>query len=165
MDHDHAPALTFLLFGAPLVVTAIAAVELAARCGWPPARATMLRIEHSTARTQAAALCLLIAGIIHIGLVPGHAGEPLLAASFLGAGIAFVVLAAAAFTSVPWRVPAALVIGSVLAAYALTRAVGYEGVDALGVASCAVELLALGLLLLRPRNLQARWRAYASPYR
>ena len=165
MDHDHAPALTFLLFGAPLVVLAIALVDIAASRGSHVARATMLRIETSSVSTQAVALCLLIAGLIHLGLVPGHADERLLAASFVVAGIAFIGVGAAVFTSLPWRTPAAIVLISVLAAYALTRAVGYEAIDALGVAACAVELLALALLWLPARSSRARSRAYASPSR
>ena len=165
MDHEHAPALTFLLFGAPVVVIAIAFVDLAARRGSASARGAMLRLEQAGAGTQAAALCLLLAGLIHLGLVPGHADEPLLAVSFVAAGVALPALAVAAFTRLPWRLPVTLVLVAVLVAYAVTRAVGYEGVDALGIASCVVELVALGLLWVRPRSSQARSRAYASPSR
>ncbi len=165
MDHDHVPALALLLFAAPIVVLAVALLEVAARGGSTAARIAMRRVEQATGRTQAAALCLLMAGLIHLGLVPGHADEPLLAASFLAAGVALPLLASAAFTTLPWRIPAATVLVGVLAAYAATRAVGYEDVDALGIASCAVELLALALVLRAPRSSQGRSRAYASPSR
>src|SRR5690242_6543497 len=118
MDHDHAPALTFLLFGAPMVVIVIALLELAARSGSSAARTAMQRLDHATGRTQATAICLLMAGLIHLGLVPGHADDPLLASSFLAAGVALPALAAAAFTTAPWRIPAAAVLVGVLVAYA-----------------------------------------------
>ncbi len=165
MDHDHLPALTFLLFSAPIVVVGIALVELAARSGSSIARTAIQRAGQASGRTQAVAVCLLMAGLIHLGLVPGHANEPLLAAAFLAAGVALVVLAGAAFTTVRWRIPAATVLGGVLVAYAVTRAMGYEGVDALGIASSAIELLALALVVRAPRSWRARPPACAFRYR
>ena len=146
MDHDHLPALSALLFSAPLAVLALAGTRLAADRGSSPAR---LAIERAAATSPAAklfALAMLAAGAIHLGLVPGHLEEPVLATSFAGAGIAMVGLAAAALLRMPhWRPLAAAALVGVLAAYSASRLAGLEGVDVLGVATAGLELVALGL--------------------
>ncbi len=138
MDHDHLPALTLLMFAAPVAVLALAIMR---RSGKP-----------AGSRDEIVALGLFIAGVIHVGLVPGHVDEPLLAASLGLAGGAMLILAVATVTTSWWRRPSALCLGSVLAAYVATRITGFEGLDALGVATCAIEALALALLLLPRRR-------------
>lgn len=135
MDHDHLPALTMLMFAAPIAVLAIAVVRPSG--------------ERTASRDHIVALGLFVAGVIHVGLVPGHADEPWLAASLGLAGAAMLILAIASLNTSWWRVPAAVCLGSVLAAYVATRVAGLEDIDALGVATCAIELLCLALLTQR----------------
>ena len=137
MDHDHLPALTALMFAAPFAVLALALLRPS--------------LDRRTLADQVVALGLFIAGVIHLGLIPGHADEPWLAASFAVAGAAMVTLAFAALTTSWWRMPAAACLVSVPAAYVATRLAGLEGIDVLGLATCGIEVLALTLLVTRTR--------------
>ena len=104
MDHDHLPALTALLFLAPVVVLVIAATQLLAARGWEPARAALRRSSRAGDTELAGAGLLLLAAGIHAGLVPGHLNEPLLAAAFVAAAAALTGAAVAAVLVVPgWR--------------------------------------------------------------
>lgn len=146
MDHDHLPALSALLFAAPLAVLALAGVRLAAARGSSPARLAIERAAATPPAGKLVALALMAAGAIHLGLVFGHLEEPFLATSFAGAGIAMVGVAAAALMRMPhWRGLVAAPLVGVLAAYAASRIAGLEGVDLLGVATAGLELVALGL--------------------
>ena len=138
MDHDHLPALTMLMFAAPVAVLALAVIRPSG--------------PRAGSRDDVVALGLFIAGVIHVGLVPGHVDEPLLATSLALAGAAMLILAVATVTSSRWRTPSAVCLASVLAAYVGTRIAGFEGVDALGVATCAIEALSLALLVLPRRR-------------
>lgn len=154
MDHEHLPALSALLTAAPLAVLAQAALQLAAARGWAPARLVLGRAAGVSAPDKLAALLLMVAGVVHLALVPGHGDEPLLAISFLAAGLAMTVLAAAAVLRVPrWRPFAAAIIAAVLAGYCATHVPGLEAVDALGIGTTALEAVALGALLPRRRPL------------
>lgn len=146
MDHDHLPALIALLYLAPLTVLLLALVKIAAARGWAPAVIASRRLETRPVSTGLASLVLLLAGTIHLSLVPGHLEQPVLAASFAAAGIASGFLALALLMSERWRAPAALLLLAVLAAYGWTRIAGFEAVDSLGIATCAMELLGLAAL-------------------
>lgn len=150
MDHDHLPALTALLYAAPALMLALTLLEMAAGRGWPPAAALRARIQDAPPAARMAATLMALAGAIHIGLVPGHLGDPLYAASFAAAGIALPVLALLYLADPRWRPHGALVLAGTLFAYGLTRVAGLEAVDVLGVATAGVELVALGLLVHVP---------------
>ena len=147
MDHDHLPALTALLYAAPALMLALAGLEVSAGRGWPPAAALRTRIEMAPGEARVAALLMVLAGAVHLGLVPGHLGDPVYVASFAASGLALPLLALAYVADARWRPHAALVLAGVIFAYGLTRVAGLEGIDALGVATAAVELAALGLIL------------------
>ena len=150
MDHDHLPALSALLFAAPVAVLALAGLWLAAARGSSTARTALERAAATPPTGKFAALLLMFAGTIHIGLVPGHLGEPVLAAAFAAAGAGMLGLAAIALLRVShWRPPAAAALLGVLVAYAVTRIAGPEQVDVLGVATVAVEIAALALIVSR----------------
>jgi hypothetical protein len=150
LDHDHLPALAVLLFGAPLTLLVLAACEMAAARGWRPAVAAARRAAAAPRDARAAALLLLLAGWIHLGLVQGHADEPLFALLFLAAGLALLAAAAAALVSASWWRPAAALLAvSALGAYAATRLAALQGLDALGVTTGLLEAGALALALLR----------------
>lgn len=148
MDHDHLPALSALLFSAPLVVLALAGVQVAAGRGSARARLALDRAAATPVAGKLVALAVGAAGAIHLGLPFGHLEEPVLAASFAAAGVAMAGLAVSALLRLPhWRPLAAATLAGVLAAYSASRLAGLEGVDALGVATAALELVALGLVV------------------
>lgn len=151
MDHDHLPALTALLYLAPLVVLVVAATQLLAARGWEPARAVLRRSARAGGAELSSAGLLMIAAGIHAGLVPGHLDEPVLAVAFVAAAVALTGAAAAAVLVLPgWRPLSAALLVAVLASYAATRLAGLEGVDALGVATSILELACLALVIGRP---------------
>ena len=148
MDHDHLPALSALLFSAPVAMIALAGLSLAAARGSFTARVALERASATPSTTKLAALLLMFAGAIHLGLVPGHLDEHGLAAAFAIAGAGLLVLAAAALLRLSrWRPLAAASLLGVLVAYAATRIAGPEQVDALGIATASVELVALALVV------------------
>lgn len=150
MDHDHLPALAVLLYAAPLMLLALGAVDLAAGRGWAPAIAAVRRAAAAPSAARGAAVVLLLAGWIHLGLVPGHRQEPLFALAFVAAGIGQLAVAASALLAARWWRPAAAAVAAgALAAYLVTRLAGIEGVDALGVATGLLEAGALALAIGR----------------
>lgn len=153
MDHDHLPALSALLFSAPLVILALAGVELAAARGSSAARNAIGRASATATTGKVAALLLMLAGAIHIGLVPGHVDEPALAAAFAVAGAGLVGLAGAALLGISrWRPTAAAALAAVVVAYSVSRLAGMEEVDVLGLATTALEVIALALVVVSPRT-------------
>lgn len=148
MDHDHLPALTALLFAAPLAFLALAGAELAARLGDGPARRALVRASDAPAPARLAALLLLIGGAVHAGLVPGHADEPVFALAFAAAAVTLIAVAGAALVAVSWWRPVAAALNVVaLASYIAVRLAGVEGIDALGVSTAIVEVAALAAVL------------------
>jgi len=142
---DHAPALAFALVA--LAVWLVAGRKLYRTAPVP------LRLG--------AALAVLSGGA-HLGLLRGgHGGATNLL--FLADGVALLAVAPLAFTRLPWRVPAALLLASTVLAYLVYLLAGWEGPDQVGLASKLVEIAALGLLLVpagpRPRLRWVRWPA------
>lgn len=148
MDHDHLPALTALLFAAPLAFLALTGAQLAARLGYAPAGQALVRASAAPAPARLAALLLLIGGAVHAGLVPGHADEPVFAVALAAAAVTMVAVAGAALVAMPrWRPVAAALIVTVLVSYLATRLAGVEGIDMLGVSTAIVEVAALAAVL------------------
>ena len=148
MDHDHLPALTALLFAAPLAFLALAGAQLAARLGYGPAGRALARASDAPAPARLAALLLLIGGAVHAGLVPGHADEPVFAVAFAAAAVTLVAVAGAAIVALPWWRPvAAALMVALPVSYLATRLAGVEGTDALGVSTAIVEVAALAAVL------------------
>ena len=149
MDHDHVPALSALLLSAPLAVLAFAAMQLAAP-RWTAARIAVELAARTPPASKLVALLLMTTGVIHLGLVPGHLDEPLLVLAFAFAGIGLIGLAGATLVRLPyWRVLSATALVAVLVAYSTIRVAGIEGVDALGLATAAIELATLWIVLRR----------------
>lgn len=148
MDHDHLPALAFLLFGAPCAVLALAAVQHVSIRRWPGAAN---RLSTSSVTARLASLLMLLSGLAHLGLVETHLDRPLLAAAFLLAGLGLTGMSFIALMIRRWRQPAAIVVGGVLAAYWSSRLLGLEGIYAVGVAVALIEMLALLVIALDTR--------------
>ncbi len=164
---DHAAALL-----APLLLPAalwvfFRGVELAARAGVPAAQHFLGGYGRSSSLTRLAALLLVLAGAVHLALVPGHlAGNRLLAMEFALDGAAFLAVGIAAFVWDRWRRVAATFLGATLAAYLFYLGSGREGPDLVGTATYLVELVALGLIWIpRGSALAAGERHLADAYR
>jgi hypothetical protein len=99
-----------------------------------------------------AAVLLGIAAVVHLALPLGHVGSPLLTIGFLGSGGAYAWLALRAREGRRWRGPAAMLIVATLVAYLIGNGAGGEEPDQVGIATALVELTALGLALVPPRE-------------
>jgi hypothetical protein len=152
MYGDHAGAIVALLYLPVVVVGAAFAIDRSAAAGWSPALRFVAGFELASRARRAVALLLAISAAIHLGIVPAHLDEnPTLAALFV---LDFIALTAAAVTAfdarIPyWRAAAASLLVANLVAYAAYVGAGAETLDAVGIASKAVELAAL-ILVIRP---------------
>ncbi len=139
---DHWPALVCALLLAPmwlLVRRAVVAAPLRRRWAVTPEP------------TRWAVWLLLVAAVVHLALPLGHAGSPVLTMGFLGSGAAFAWLAWRAVAGRRWRAASALLLVATLVAYLVVAARGEEP-DQVGSATALVELAALGLCLVAPRD-------------
>jgi hypothetical protein len=120
----------------------------------------------SIARHVLAVACL-VSGAVHLSLVHGHAAtQPTLTAAFVTAGALLGLVGMLALAGRDVAIGALLLLGALIAAYAVDRAVGlplaerhgegHGGADALGLAAKAVEGLgiAAALVLLRVDELR-----------
>lgn len=109
--------------------------------------------------TRVVAILLLVAGAIHLALVPGHTGYPVQQTLFLVNAAAFGACFAAIFMVRWWRWPAALLLLATIVAYLVYVGSGKEELDEVGMISKLVELVALGLVLAphRRRRRALRW--------
>ena len=132
-----------------LYLRVLAAVGWSAAAGW--------RARYRSAPIPlrlGAALAVLSAGA-HLALLGGHDGVT--SVLFLADGLALLLVAAIAFSGRPWRLPAALLLGSTVLAYLLYLVAGWEGPDQAGLVSKLVEAGALGMLLV-PAGPAPAWR-------
>jgi hypothetical protein len=118
----------------------------------------------SIARHVLAVACL-VSGAVHLSLVHGHAAtQPTLTAAFVAAGALLGLIGMLALAGRDVAIGALLLLGALVAAYALDRTVGlpladshgegHGGADALGLATKTIETagVAAALLLLRVRE-------------
>jgi len=141
---DHWPAFVCALLLGPmwlLVRRAVGAAALRQRWALTPEP------------TRWAVWLLLVTAVVHLALPLGHAGSPVLTMGFVGSGAAFAWLAWRAVAGRRWRAMSALLLAATLVAY-LVVAGGGEEPDQVGSATALVELLALGLCLVAPRDPQ-----------
>jgi hypothetical protein len=105
--------------------------------------------DAATPTQKAASLALLVAGAVHLGLVPGHWAEARgLAVLFLLNAVCFAIAGVAVFHERWWRPFAIVLIVATLLAYIQQIGAGKEMLDQVGVLTLLDELLALGLTLL-----------------
>ncbi|HEX6350382.1 MAG TPA: hypothetical protein VF160_13450 [Candidatus Dormibacteraeota bacterium] len=104
----------------------------------------------------------VLSGGAHLGLVGGAHGAITNVLFFID-GVALLALGPLAFSGLPWRLPAALLLSGTVLAYLVYLLAGWETPDQVGLASKLVEIAALGLLLVpvgaRPRLPWVRWPA------
>ena len=103
---------------------------------------------------------------VHLALPLGHFDGPLLTVGFLASGAAFAWLALRAWEGRTWRLWSALLLVATLLAYLIVAGVGGEEPDQVGVATALVELVALGLCLVPPREqaLPKRFKRFAGSF-
>jgi hypothetical protein len=151
---DHQPAL----LGALL---ALGGWLLLCQCARLVAPAWRARYLVAPIPLRLGAALAVLSGGAHLALIPGHGG--LTGALFLGDGLALLAVAPIAFTRLPWRAPAAVLLASTVLAYLVYLLAGWEVPDQVGLASKLVEIAALGLLLVptghRARLPWVRWPA------
>jgi hypothetical protein len=152
MYGDHAGAIVALLYLPVVGVAAVFAIDRSAAAGWSPALRFVAGFERASRARRVVALLLAISAAIHLGLVPAHAEENrTLAALFVLDFMALTATAVTAFDArIPnWRAAAASLLVANLIAYAVYVVAGAETLDAVGIATKAVELAAL-ILVIHP---------------
>lgn len=147
---DHAGAVTALLYLPVILVVAALAVEGAARAGWEPALRLVDGYRRATGARRLVVLLLAATAAVHLGLVPGHLAEDRVLAGLFA--LDFVALTAAAATGFQhrlplWRAAVTVLLLANLAAYAAYLGAGIEAVDAIGIATKAIEVAALVLVI------------------
>jgi hypothetical protein len=148
---DHAVALLVPLALPVAIWLFRRAAALAARADLGSARRFVHAYEDSPPLTRVAAFLLVLAGAIHLALVPGHLAEvPKLAGLFALNGAAFLGIGLAAFVTERWRPWAATLLAATLAAYLFSLGTGREEADLVGTATYLVELIALGVIWVAP---------------
>jgi hypothetical protein len=123
---DHAAAILVPLVLPLAIWLFLWIIRLAARANLGIARHFVSAYEDAPSLTRAAAFLLVLAGAIHLALVPGHLTAPL-----------------------AWLV-------ATLAAYLFFLGAGLEVADLVGIATYVVELIVLGVIWIAPEATPAR---------
>ena len=146
---EHTLGLLAALLALPSIWLALVCVRYLAGHGSPFARHWRAAYLAAPLTQRTAAGAMAVSGFIHLGLIPAHLrGEPGTALLFLLNAAAFLFLAAGAFTLRRWhRAAAALLILTVFA-YLWYLLSGREGPDQLGIVTPAIEIVALGLVVM-----------------
>ncbi len=116
---------------------------------------------------QAASVLMTVTGAIHLGLVPSHLGEPIIAALFVVNGLAYIGLAQA-FTWRWWRLASSALLLMTVFGYLGFIALRLDTPDQVALATKLLELITLGLVLVpvrgevRPRDRAWNWALLAS---
>jgi hypothetical protein len=149
--HEHGIALVALLYLPVAVMTLPLALDSAARAGSLRARRLRCAYLSTSPTVQLAAFGMLISATVHLALADAHMGEALILGSLFALdGVA--LLAVALWTLVRplpgWRAAGIGLLATGVIAYVAYVAAGREMFDAVGMATKAVELATIGLLVL-----------------
>lgn len=152
MYGDHGGAIVALLYLPVVLVAAVFAVDRAAAAGSSLAVRFVAGFQRAPSARRVVVLLLAMTAAIHAGIVPAHFGEDRTLAGLFA--LDFLALTAAVATAfharIPmWRAAVAALLVANLAAYAAYVHAGVETLDAVGIASKAVELAAL-ILVIHP---------------
>lgn len=149
-DPDHSGAVTALLYLPVILVALAVAADRLAAAGFSPARSLVAAYRTAPPSRRVVALLLAMTAAIHAGLVPGHlAGDPTLAGLFAIDAVVLAIATLTAFTrGLPlWRTAVAILLAANLAAYFGYVVTGAESTDVIGVATKAIEVIALALVI------------------
>ena len=149
----HLPALVAALL-VPIVVLVVRRLRAPVIPGSTPGPA---RARPDVVR-QWAAWLLGISAAVHLALPLGHFDGLFLTAAFVGSGAAYAWLAIRALEGRTWRLWSALLLSATLTAYLVVSGKGGEEPDQVGIATALVELVALGLCLVPPRQPEKKRR-------
>jgi hypothetical protein len=101
-------------------------------------------------RVHVAAGALLLTTAVHLALTPAHLDEaPLLGVLFAASGVAGILLTISLYAharGAPQLIVALL--GALIAGYVITRMIGYEDWDGLGLVTVAIEIA--GMVAIAP---------------
>lgn len=154
MYGDHGGAIVALLY-LPVVLVGLAlAVDRAAAARSALARRNIDGFAATGGTRRILVLLLAMTAAVHLGLIPGHVDEDrVLAALFALDFVALAGVALAGFDArVPlWRAAVTVLLVANLVAYAGYVAAGIETVDAIGIATKAIEVAAL-ILVIHPAS-------------
>ena len=144
---DHAAALLVPLV-LPLAIGAfLGTINLAARANLSAASQFRRGYAVSPPVTRVIAVLLVLAGAIHLALVPGHFVEDRgLAILFLLNGATFLFLGIGTSIWKRWRSAAAMLLAATLVAYSFFIGGGREEFDLVGASAFLIELVALALV-------------------
>lgn len=145
---DHGAALVALLY-LPVVVTGLLlALEAGGRAHVPAADSLRRALVESPRTVRMAVLGMAISATVHLALAPSHWDEDRVrAALFALDGAALIVVAAASLVRPVWRAAAVALSGVGIVAYAGYVAAGAEPLDSVGLATKAVEVAVIFLVL------------------
>lgn len=144
---DHAAAILVPLVLPVVIWLFLRVIRLAARADVGIAHRFVREYEDSPPLTRVAAFLLVLAGAIHLSLVPEHLGRgTILALLFAANGVAFLLVGIAAFVRDRWRPWAASLLVATIAAYLFYLGTGREAADLVGTTTYVVELIALGVI-------------------
>ncbi len=138
----------------PLIIRAfLLTVDWLDRRGIPLATRFVEGYNGSSSLARVVAVLMLLAGVIHLVLVPAHLDEaPTLAILFALNGMGFAALAATSFIWRGWRLAAVLLVLATLGAYLFYLISGREALDEVGFACYLVELVILALVWIPDYN-------------
>ncbi|MDQ6899704.1 MAG: hypothetical protein M3072_09370 [Candidatus Dormibacteraeota bacterium] len=145
---EHGAALVALPWLAVALFSFLAAVSYGAERGEPLCQDLLRGLNRLRAWRKLALLLALTSATIHLALIPAHGGEPVTAVLFMLNGLALMAVSLWALLRSGWRPALGLLLVTSLAAYSYHLAAGLETVDAVGVATKAMEVLALIALVI-----------------
>ena len=149
MNADLDAALTGLAWLPVVAAAALALLYATHRWGLRPASRAWAAITAASPRVHALVAAILVTSAVHLALTPAHLDEaPVLGVLFALSAAAGAAVCAALYVRLPGAsLAASALLVSLVAGYAITRLVGFEEWDALGLATKAVELAGLGLVV------------------
>jgi len=150
---EHMPALIAALAVVALLPWFMVVARRLCGRGFMPAVRFIRGYYGAPLADRIAAALMVVTGVVHLAVAAAHGGD--LRGWFLLDGLAFLLLAAAVFMVRWWRPLTAGLLVATLLAYVGAIGSGEEAVDHLGIATKAMELTALGLVLL-PSSLSVR---------
>lgn len=142
-----------LLYLPLLIMLGLIVLDRGARGRWPVVASLAGAFTMASGRARCGAFLLLLSATLHVALIPAHQSDRVTAVLFAVDALALTAAAVAMVTRGDWRWPVACLLLAGLAAYTGYVLTGHETVDATGLLTKSIELLALGLAVVPVPNL------------
>ena len=148
MNPDLAAALSGLMWLPVVVLAVLTTLYAAHRAGRVLGGRAWTAVAGAPPLVHAIVVSVLATSAVHLALTPAHLDEaPLLGVLFGLSSVGGVAVCAAAYARIRgWRLGAAALLATMVVGYAITRVIGFEEWDALGLATKGIELAGLGLI-------------------